>query len=291
MSSPQPQISTLKLNPAEFQRLSLFVKKNFGIVLSEDKKELVKTRLSRRILELGLSDYRSYFDRVMVDKHSDELTIMMNALSTNLTYFYREEKHFEFLRQVLMPDIVQEKGGSVKKIRAWCTASSSGEEPYTITMEVLESAHQLGCHANQLDFKLLATDISTDMLQKAQRGIYRQGSVDKIPQEQLSRYFQRGKGTSQGSYRIKEQIKSLIRFKYLNLVEPFPMGGPLDFIFCRNVMIYFDLQTQQDIVQRMSKLLKPGGYLFMGMSEGLSMIEHPLNYIKPSIYQKAKRSL
>ena len=256
---------------------------NFGIHLKSDKKELVKSRLSKKVIDYGFESYRQYFDFVLSKEGSEELINMIDALSTNLTYFFRESKHFDFLKAVVLPDLIEKNAGKNFKIRVWCAASSSGEEPYTLTMVIKEALENVG----GCDFKLLATDISTRMLGKAQQGVYREEAFKDVPPIMHHKYFMRGEGASAGYYKVKKKLSESISFNYLNLVKPFPMNGPLDFIFCRNVMIYFDQETQQKVIDRMIQIIRPGGYLFMGMSEGLSGIKHGLKYVQPSIYQKA----
>jgi chemotaxis protein methyltransferase CheR len=272
----------LILRKAEFMKISSYIEEHFGIVLKTNKMELVKSRLARRVEQLNFNSYREYFEHATSKEGEQELVEMVNALSTNLTYFYREEKHFEYLRQQVIPDILKHQRGENFKLRIWCTAASTGEEPYTITMEVLEAIGETpGC-----DFKLLATDVSTKVLQQAKCGVYAQERLEKIEPLFLSKYFQKGTGNAKGRYKIKNRVREHILFNYLNLIKPFPIHHSLDVIFCRNVMIYFDITTQQDIIDRFVRVLKPGGYLFMGMSEGLSGIQHPLTYVEPSIYRK-----
>ncbi|MBF0197831.1 MAG: protein-glutamate O-methyltransferase CheR [Planctomycetes bacterium] len=271
-----------ELSDSEFQLISAYVYKHYGIVLKQDKKELVKSRLNRRLQILGYSSYRKYFDFVSSKEGKDERVEMINALSTNLTFFYREEKHFRFLREKLLPELHLMNRGESFSLRGWCTAASTGEEPYTIAIETLDSLEEIpGC-----DFKLLATDISTRVLDIAKRGIYDSERLDKITPALKSKFFQRGTSDSSGLFKVKPKVRKVIKFNYLNLVQPFPIHKSLDFIFCRNVMIYFDRETQQQIIDRFVKLLNKGGYLFMGMSEGLSGIKHSLKYVEPSIYQK-----
>jgi len=270
------------LRETDFLAISRYVQQFYGIVLKEEKKELVKTRLNRRIGSLGYATYGDYLDFVQTREGEDERVQMINALSTNLTSFYREAKHFTYLRETVLPEIFRKQRGKSFQLRAWCTAASTGEEPYTITMEVLDTLDDTpGC-----DFKLLATDISTKVLDIALRGVYRRDQTQDIPPQLIERYFQRGRGKSSDLVKAKEVLKSKIKFAYLNLVNPFPVHKPLDFIFCRNVMIYFDQPTRQSIINRFLHVLKPGGYLFMGMSEGLTGISHPLKFVAPSVYRK-----
>jgi chemotaxis protein methyltransferase CheR len=276
------KMENLELSEAEFIRISTYVHQNFGIHLKGEKKDLVKSRLSKKVIEHGYDSYREYFDFVLSKEGSDELINMVDALSTNLTYFFRESKHFDFLKEVVLPEIIREHPGENFSLRVWCAASSSGEEPYTLSMVIKECLETVG----GCDFKLLATDISTRMLSKAKQGVYKSEAFKDVPPILHRKYFLRGEGKSQGFYKVKKKLSECITFNYLNLVKPFPMKGPFDFIFCRNVMIYFDQETQQKVIDRMVLLLRPGGYLFMGMSEGLSGIRHTLKYVQPSIYRK-----
>ena len=274
---PEPE-----LREKDFIAISRYIQEKFGIVLKEEKKELVKTRLSRRVAQLGYATYGDYLDYVQTNSGEDERVEMVNAISTNLTSFYREAKHFTYLRGEVLPALIKANRGKSFKLRGWCTAASSGEEPYTIIMEVLDTlADTPGC-----DFKLLATDISTKMLDRAKTGVYNRLQTEDVPSTLLEQYFLKGKGQSSTKVKAKDLMKEKIHFSYLNLVNPFPISKPLDFIFCRNVMIYFDDVTRQQIITRFIHLLKPGGFLFMGMSEGLSGIQHSLKYVAPSIYRK-----
>lgn len=271
------------LRDKDFLAISRYVQDNYGIVLKEEKKDLVKTRLSKLVRDRENSNYGEYLDFVKTREGETERVKMIDAITTNLTSFYRESKHFDFLRGQMLPKLAKQHRGKKFKLRGWCTAASSGEEPYTIAMEVVEFLqHVAGC-----DFKLLATDICTKMLERCEHGVYEISQTEDIPREFLGKHFQKGRGKAMGKVKVKDSLRRHIQFSYLNLVKPFPISKPFDFIFCRNVMIYFDQPTQQKIVDRFCALLKPGGHLFMGMSEGLSGIQHTLQFVSPSVYRKA----
>ncbi|MDD5434994.1 MAG: hypothetical protein PH343_06145, partial [Nitrospira sp.] len=214
----------------------------------------------------------------------EELIAMLNAISTNLTRFFREEEHFYFLKQAVLPDIISNKRkNDERRIRIWSAACSSGEEPYTLGLTLLPLIENpLGW-----DLKILATDISTDILKKASEGIYEEEKVHNIPNDLLVKFFTKIKIEGKIYYKVNPALHNIITFRRLNLVQDhYPFKGKFDIIFCRNVMIYFDKKTQEGIVNKYYNLLKNGGYLFIGHSESLNGVKSPFKYIKPAVYRK-----
>lgn len=269
----------MTLSTDEFQLFKDLVYQEVGISLSENKQSLIVSRLSKRVRELALSSYQAYYDFVVSRENPKELTKLLDLISTNKTDFFREPGHFDFLRDHIVPTLA-----SQKSIRIWCSASSTGEEPYTIAMTLWDAIDQ----PTQWNCKILASDISTRVLEKAAKGIYEDERVQSLPSDLVRRHFLRGKGEQHGFVKIKPLLSKMITFRRINLMdEAFPIRSPLDVIFCRNVMIYFDRPTQAKLMAKFNRYLKPGGYLFIGHSESLQWIEHPFSYVAPTIYQKA----
>lgn len=265
-----------QLSESEFQLYSDFIYQLTGIHLGSNKKQLLVTRLRKRMTAVGISSFRKYREFVISDEGRGELQKMIDEVSTNKTSFFRESAHFQFLEQKVLPGLKTQF-----KVRIWSAACSSGQEPYTLAMVLREY------YGNEnKDIKILATDISQRMLDKAQKGIYSDVGHG-IPKPLLNRYFLKGHDHWQGMIMAKESLKNIIRFRYLNLMGAFPFSGKFDVIFCRNVMIYFDKPTQANLVERLSEYLNPGGYLFVGHSESLSgIVKSNLSYIQPSVYRK-----
>jgi chemotaxis protein methyltransferase CheR len=271
------------LKDSEFQKFSKFVYDACGINLHEGKKELVKARIGKIIRQRNFRSFRAYYDYVVHDKSGNELPLLLDAVSTNLTYFFRESQHFDFLRKKALPEIVKRKLSSRNNtIRFWSAGCSSGEEAYSVAMTVSEILRQ----EEKWQIKILATDISTKVLASASTGIYEEKKIDSIPYELKRRYFQKGDNTWAGYFKVKQEVRKNITFQRLNLGEEFQFTVPFDVIFCRNVMIYFDKAIRENLVGKLFRNLCDGGYLFIGHAESLSGIKHHLKYIQPSIYQK-----
>ncbi|MFP4355086.1 MAG: CheR family methyltransferase [Phycisphaerae bacterium] len=271
-------IKETKLSDAEFNQISKLVKSLAGINLHEGKKELVKARLSKRMRQLGLKSFQEYIDYV-AEKQDAEITTMLDILSTNLTYFFREPQHLEHLREEVIPEVTKT---NTRRLRIWSAGCSSGEEPYSIAMILNEAIPTLG----QWDAAILATDLSTRVLQTASMGIYREERFRELPRHLISKYFDQVQAKPERVFKAGNKLRKLIHFARLNLMEAWPMKGPFDVIFCRNVMIYFDKPTQERLVNRYLDLLKPGGLLFLGHSESLTGINHKFRYVKPATYRK-----
>ncbi len=271
------------LSDEEFDLLRKFIYEHTGISLADHKRALVYSRLAKRLRFHGINSYSAYYE-LLVDSDPDgnELGEMINAITTNKTDFYRESHHFDFLTEQIIPSIKQQAiATNDKKIRIWSTASSTGQEPYTIAMTVMDSLND----ANNWDAKILATDIDTNVLAYAENGVYNQDQSEQLPEDKLQRYFRKSRGGQEGLVMAKPALKSLITFRQLNLLsDPWPIRGPFDVIFCRNVIIYFDKPTQQRLITRLGELLKPKGYLMLGHSEALHSIEHNFEHLGKNIY-------
>ncbi len=278
----QTMLNMAELNESQFNRISDLVKKLCGINLHDGKKELVKARLSKRLRTLGMHSFEQYMDLIGSDSGAGEVSAMLDALSTNLTYFFREGKHFEFLRQQVVPDLVRQHQQD-RQLRIWSAGCSSGEEPYSLGITLAEAVHDLPLW----DAKILATDLSTRVLAMARRGVYAQERFRETPPRLVGEFFNLIQARPERLHEVKDSIKRMVSFARLNLMERWPMKGPFDVIFCRNVMIYFDKATQGQLVDRFWSILAPGGYLFIGHSESLTGVQHKFRYVLPTIYRKA----
>ena len=266
------------ISAEEFKRFRTLIYDKSGISLGDQKRTLLASRLSKRLRDLGLGTFAEYYTTVTEDPTREEFTRMLDLISTNKTDFFREPKHFEFLRDEILPELAKEK-----RVRIWSSACSTGEEPYTIAMTLFEGVQ----NPAQWDFKILASDLSTRVLAKAASGVYDQDRFRDVPPDALKRHFLRGRGESEGAFKVKPHLASMIQFRRLNLMDDhFPIKTPLDLIFCRNVMIYFDRPTQETLVNKFYRYLKPGGYLFIGHSESLQWVTHPFVSVAPTIYRK-----
>ncbi|MDR2354325.1 MAG: protein-glutamate O-methyltransferase [Deltaproteobacteria bacterium] len=276
-----------ELTDNEYQIIANFVHKESGINLLDGKKELVRARLAKRINQLNFADFKSYFKYIMADQSGDELVFLLDSLATNLTSFYREPQHFDFMTRVMLPELEiarRKPAGGGPRLRIWSCACSSGEEPYTIAIEVLEKNPYFGKGG---DFRILATDLSTKVLNIAKRGEYGPESAKNVPHQLLHNYFTRIPHERGGDhYKIVDNIRRLISFRRFNLMDPLPIHRGMDLVFCRNVMIYFDRDTITNLVSRFYEILEPGGYLFIGHSESLSGLKHNYKYVAPCIYRK-----
>lgn len=277
----------VRLTEAEFRQIADLAYGRFGLDLKRGKEALVAARLGKKLRKLGFSTFAEYHRHVLADSTGEALIELIDALTTNHTSFLRERAHFEFLARA-----VKEELREVSALRIWSAACSSGEEPYSIAMCLAEAlARTPGARPTQnaaRQFRILATDISTRVLAAARRAIYPAGRFDDIPEAWRRAYLLRGRGESQGFFKIKPELARLVEFARLNLIEPFPPREPFQVIFCRNVMMYFDKATQQNIVQRLAACLVRGGYLFVGHSESLTGVEHGLQYVCPAVYRQQK---
>lgn len=270
------------LKDIDYERISRLVYEQCGINLHEGKKELVKARLSKRLREGNFKSFGEYYRYVTTDDGTAELISMIDSLSTNLTYFFREESHFQKLRNMVTLMVkTSHQGGLPVKLRIWSAGCSTGEEPYSLAMTVCESVN-----GSSGDVKMMATDISTRVLQTADKGIFPKERLNNVPPAILKKYFQMGSGSYVGQFRIKKNIRDMVQFSRFNLMDTPPPNYRFDIIFCRNVMIYFDKATQEALVSRFHQCLNREGHLFIGHSESLTGLSHELKYIEPSVYRK-----
>ncbi len=273
---------TYELTDIDFEKISRLVYEQSGINLHKDKKELVKARLGKRLREGKFGSFRDYYRYVTTKKGVNELVAMIDSISTNLTSFFREENHFHKLREVV-PEMMKAAGNGrcVPNLRLWSAGCSTGEEPYSLAITLKEAIKNRNCN-----LKILATDISTRTLRTAVDGVYPKEKTKKIPPLLLRKYFQIGQGRWDRYYRVKKDLKDSVEFMKFNLMEIPAFNDSFDIIFCRNVMIYFDKETQDSLVNRFYECLKEKGYLFVGHSESLTGLAHQFKYIEPSVYRK-----
>ena len=261
-----------QLSDQEFRLFREMMFSHAGISMSDAKKQLVAGRLAKRLRHLELESYRVYFDRLRHDKA--EMQTAVDLLTTNETYFFREPKHFNFLKEVVLPEMRQQAN-----IRIWSAACSSGEEPYTLAMVLSEV---LGNRR----WEIVASDLSTRVLEHARQGRYTMEDANGIPPGLLGKYCLKGVGSQEGVFMIKQDLRARIDFRQINLNATMPDIGIFDVIFLRNVMIYFDLDTKRQVVQRLLPLLRPGGYFMLSHSENLNGVNNVLKSVRPSIYRK-----
>lgn len=269
-----------EISDSNFRRFSKLIHESCGINLHEGKKELVRARLGKRMREIGCNSFNKYFRIIDDDPTGEELVKLLDAISTNMTSFFREENHFQFMKEKLFPTYEKNKSES---LRFWSAGCSSGEEPYSLAIWLRDNLSE---NVSQ-NLKIIATDISTKVLSLATRGVYSDKTIEKIPKYQLRKYFQQGVNSQKGFYRVKEEIKDLVEFQRLNLTAPFNFGFRFNVILCRNVMIYFNKESRETLIDRAYDCLRDGGYLMVGHAESLTGIKHKLKYIQPSVYQKA----
>ncbi len=264
-----------------FETLREIIYEKCGISLGENKYSLVQARLAKRMRTLNLSTHEDYLKFLLNDQSGNELVQMIDAISTNVTSFFREEQHFAFLQQEFDRWISEGQ----KRFRFWSAACSSGEEPYTMAITLLEASK---FHPS-IDLKILATDISTKILDKSIRGEYSEDKIKGLNKIMLDKYFIKTTSEDTVVYRVKDFVKNLITFKRLNLSKPpFPMKGPFDTIFCRNVMIYFDNIVRKNLLDNCYRILKNGGYIIVGHAESLTgMMMDNMKSMKPAIYRKS----
>lgn len=265
---------------AEFSYLAGLLRDSTGIVLNSSKMNMVYARLARRLRELNLKTFAAYCELLQSSTGDQEMGNLINALTTNLTKFFRESHHFDHLRNTVIPAVAARKGATPKRLRIWSAGCSSGEEPYSIAMVVAdELARQSGW-----DAKILATDLDTNMVATGRTGLYSQQAIDELQPALRDRYLTRQQGDV---WAVQPQVRQYITFKQLNLLHPWPMSGPFDAIFCRNVMIYFDGPTKNQLIKRFVDMLAPGGWLYIGHSETLFDNKSKLELDGRTVYRKA----
>jgi chemotaxis protein methyltransferase CheR len=263
----------------DFEALRQLVKSLTGINLSEQKRELIYGRLSRRLRALHLKSFREY--RQLLASSPDELVQFSNAITTNLTSFFRERHHFDYLREEVLKPLAANPRAR-RRLRIWSAGCSTGEEPYSIAMSVIEALPDL----TRWDVRILATDLDSDVLARARAGVYDAERVRSLEPQRLARFFsEQREGTGPG-YRIAPEVAALISFKQLNLIDKWPMKGPLDVIFCRNTVIYFDKDTQRELFGRIAALQCPGSLLLLGHSESLFQVSADYSLVGRTVYRR-----
>lgn len=266
------------MDTATFETFRQVVYEKSGITLGPSKEALVAARVGKRMRSLGMEDYRQYLQYVLEDRSGDETVQLLNAISTNVTSFFREPDHFTFLAEQVGKWLAKGQ----RRLRIWSAASSTGEEPYTIAMTLLEAVQD-----SNVDTKILATDISTRVLNECTAACYAAAKIKSIPVELRDRYFDARRDSQGLHYTVKRPVKDIVAFGRVNLAKPpYPMHGPFDVIFCRNVMIYFDRDVRHRLLGEVDRLLTSGGYLIVGHAESLTGMQTNLKVVRPSIYLK-----
>lgn len=266
----------IRLTDKEFTEIVTYVKSNYGINLI-NKRQLIEARMFSVLQERNLNNFTDYFQLIKRNDNT-EITAMLNKLTTNHTYFMREPAHFEYLKTVILPQ--HEKSNRLKTIRIWSAGCSSGEEAYTTVMYIME---YFGLQKANWNYKIFATDISLKAMEAAKNGLYAEESLKDVPPLWKNRYF---KKQPDGRFSLCREIQDQVTFQRLNLMDNFSFLQPFDLIFCRNVMIYFDQPTKNQLINKFYTVLKPGGYFFIGHSESVQRETSKFLYIKPAIYQK-----
>ncbi len=263
----------------EFRRISMYLKDRYGIDMTH-KKEIMDGRLSNMIRIRGFDNYDAYMNTLMQDPSGEMEKELVNLLSTNHTYFMREFEHFEYMKKVVLP-YLRKREENIQDLRIWCGAASSGEEPYTLAMLLVEF---FGLEHDKWDTTVLATDISTGVLQTAVRGVYKKEQIAELPDNWKRRFF---RSVGEGEYfAITDELKNEVLFRQFNLMDDFPFRKKLHVIFLRNVMIYFDRPTKQNLIKKLYDVLEPGGYLFVGRTETIEKGNVPFELVEPSIFRK-----
>jgi chemotaxis protein methyltransferase CheR len=270
------------LDDAEFKSITAMLYERFGIYLGDQKRTLVSGRLSKRLRALGLETFTDYLEYLSADRTGSELAEMINRITTNHSFFFRERDHFEFLERTVLADVDRRIAETARyPLRIWSAGCASGEEIYSIAMLLRDHYRE---RLDGIDLGLLATDISLAALDQARRGEYAGSKLDELSRTLRDAYFRK---TAEDAYAIDDRLKAMVLFKRLNLMsENYPLKGQFDAIFCRNVMIYFDRESRNKVVNALFRYVKPGGYFFIGHSESLRGESCPFEYVKPAVYRK-----
>ncbi len=270
-----------RITPSDMRTISRLVYRTSGIALRPDTKQaMVVARLQKRLRLNGFTTFADYLRFVERDRSGEELTALIDAITTNHTSFFREPRHFDVLADEVLPRVAAAAGG--RPVLGWCAACATGEEAYTLAITGLERVTP----AQPPPFRLLASDLSTRALDTARARVYPMERVAHVPAATLRRYFERGRGPSTGFVRVKARVADLVEFRRVNLIEVESVGTRFDFIFCRNVMIYFDAEVRRRVVSMLERHLHPGGYLFVSHSESLNEVDHTLRWRMPGVYQR-----
>lgn len=272
----------IQISDSEYSIISRLVYERFGINLGDKKRSLVTGRLQKIVKQRGFKNFKQYYDYLLKDTTGEALRIFIDRISTNHTFFYREQSHYHFYHQNVLPELITRiNRRRTDWLRIWSAGCSSGEEPYTLAMLLLEF---FGEKTPNTRPQILATDISTSALEKAEEGIYTEENVQHLPKSLKYKYLTHSKN---GTWEIMPEVKALVLFRRLNLMRnEYPFKHRFHVVFCRNVMIYFDKPTREKLVHRFLKYMEPGGYLFIGHSESLGRSDDILHYVQPAVYRK-----
>ncbi len=273
-----------ELSDSQFQHLSEFIHTNVGIKMPAEKRLMVQSRLANRLKVLGMNNFDDYlkFTFSNTAQGSEEIALMINAITTNLTVFFRENSHFEYLSNVVLPELAQQ---NLKKVELWSAGCSSGQEPYTLSIVMQEFIRENQNSIN--DYSILATDISSKVLDKAIDAVYPMNEVENLSYDIKKRYFLKSKNQENPTVRVKPETRQKVNFARLNFMDSsYPKTTQKNVIFCRNVLIYFDKKTQESVVRKLLEHLAPGGYLFLGHSETIFGMDLPLKTVGPTIFKK-----
>ncbi|MEM7619437.1 MAG: protein-glutamate O-methyltransferase [Pseudomonadota bacterium] len=274
----QPVAREYAFEHEDFKKLAAIVYETSGITLGDHKKDMVYGRLSKRLRQLQIPTFSQYINYILNQENTFEVEQLINAITTNLTHFFREKHHFDHMKDVVIPNLAKQ---NVTKIRMWSAACSSGLEPYSMAMTAQSS---LASHRS-CDLKILATDLDTKMLQTARTGLYDVGLLKDIPENYREMYTKTNKSYN-GRFEIKANLRSLIHFNQMNLMREWPMKGQFDIVFCRNVLIYFNNEDKAQIISKLINKLKVGGYLYMGHAESILNPPETLQSVAPTTYQR-----
>lgn len=276
------------LNEKQFKRLSRFIETEVGIKMPPAKRIMLESRLQKRLRALQIDSFDDYIEHVF-EVDNSEIIHMIDVVTTNKTDFFREPDHFVYLRERLLPHHVQHDGWGIgERFKIWSSASSTGEEAYTMAIVLAEYQRQ---ENPRFDFRILGTDISTSVLEKARRAVYPIDRVAPVTEELRRRYLMRSRNRDEELVRVKRVLREKAQFHRLNLMAPqFPIRDRFHVIFCRNVIIYFDRERQEQLLRKLYSYLVPGGYLFLGHSETLAGIDLPVVSVAPTVYQRAEEA-
>lgn len=282
MSHPQPRPnSASQMSARSYTRLAAFVEARVGIKLPTTKRTLVEGRLLRRLRSRGFANLDAYCEHILSGAaEEEELTDLFNALTTNKTDFFREPSHFDYITSIILPQLAAD---GVRRVRGWSAAASTGMEAYTLAMVIAEFARD----RTPIDFEILATDVDTEVLHEAQRGVYPLASFDPVPPAMRARYVQRANDPRRAEGRVSADLRRRVAFARLNLMDAhYPVGDPMDLILCRNVLIYFEKSVQARVVARLCEALRPGGHLILGHSESIMGLDVPLETVANTVFRR-----
>ncbi|MCP3671403.1 MAG: protein-glutamate O-methyltransferase CheR [Gammaproteobacteria bacterium] len=265
----------------DFRFLRNIVSRHTGIVVADKKEDMFYSRLARRVRSLGFDSFKQYCDLIKNDVGGTEITMLANAITTNLTSFFREDHHFQYLSNTVLPELAKTATAG-RRLRVWSAGCSTGEEPYSIAITICDSELPV----SGWDVRILATDVNSEVLAHAVEGIYSMDRIEGVDRKLLQQWFLKGKGSRKGGVRVKPEVCRLIDFAELNLVSAWCLPEPVDFVFCRNVIIYFNKQFKRLLVDRIADNLKDDGYLFLGHSESLFMVSERFELVGNTVYRK-----